>query len=43
MKEFASINSFREFVEKIRFSNRYFFDGEIQAFFDALISTGVQG
>lgn len=39
MKEFASINSFNEFVEKIRFSNRYFFDGEIQSFFNTLIAT----
>ena len=39
MTEFASINSFKEFVEKIRFSNRYFYDGEIQSFFNTLIQT----
>ena len=39
MKEFSRINSFQEFVEKIRFYNRYFYDGASQAFFDALIST----
>jgi hypothetical protein len=39
MKEFPNIKSFKEFVEKIRFSNRYFFDGEIKAFFKALIGT----
>jgi hypothetical protein len=39
MKEFASENSFIDFIEKIRYSNRYFFDGESQAFFEALIST----
>lgn len=39
MNQFSSINSFNEFVEKTRFSNRYFFDGEIQSFFNTLIST----
>jgi hypothetical protein len=39
MKEFASINSFQEFVEKTKYSKRYFFDGEIQSFLGALIGS----
>ena len=39
MKEFASWKSYREFVKKIRFSNRYFYDGEVQNFLASVIST----